>query len=421
MKTYKKSSRCWAVLVACCLMCGVGFGGGMTCMSLFVAPLVGLLQAPVTAITLFFTIATLACIPAVVVGPRILEKNAGVVSGVCGLVMGLCFVAIAVAPSLPTLYAAAVVFGLAYPIGTTVTTPIILNKWFYKKQGMVVGVALGCIGVFAAILSPVLTAVIADAGWQAGMIVLGVLIMACVGGCGLFVIRLDPLALGLLPYGATVEDLASFAAGDGAQGQADALPGLGYKEFFKSPAAFLVCLAVVLAGLTACVNQQANAVAQFSGFDAVQAGFIVTCCSVGNILGSLLLGWIRDNSSGAFTGLAGGLIMVAGFAFIAGGLVTGNVMFMYVGGVLAGTGSCLGTMAAPLFTMDAAGPKDYGNILGTVSMCCAVGNAIAAPIVSAIFDATGSYLGAIGLLGVLAVVLVPCAFVGIKRQQKRWS
>lgn len=417
----KKSGRCWSVFAACCLMCGIGFGGGMTCMSLFMAPMIQAFEAPVTSVTLFFTIATLLCIPAVIIGPRVLAKNASITTGVCGLFMGFSYILIAMAPSLVTLYAAAVIFGLAYPMATTVMAPIIIDKWFYKKQGTLVGVAIACVGITSAILSPILTALIASAGWQTALMTLGALIAVVVGGCGFLLIRFDPLDMGILPYGVTQESIDAMRQSSGKGDESVALLGLTYKEFFKSPLVILLALALLFAGLTACINQQANTIVQFSGFSASIAGLVVTAASIGNIVGPLLLGWVRDKFGSTATSVCGVTIMVIGFACFLGAMASANAALLYVGGFVCGVGTCLGTMAGPLFTMDAAGPREYGPILGTLSVFVTVGNAIAAPIVSGIFDMSGSFFGSIVLLIVLAIAIAPLSLGSIRGLHKKWD
>lgn len=415
--------RSWAVLVACCVICAIGFGGGMTCFSLFVAPLVGALEVPVASVTLFFTIATIVAIPAVVVAPRLLAKSAGVVVGVCGILSGLAFVVLASAPSLPMLYGVAAVFGLTCIPATTLMSPIVINNWFVRNQGTFVGVALACTGIGGALLSPLFTQVIGSAGWQAALTALGVLIAAVVGVLGFVLIRFAP-AKRTSEASDTTSGKGAQCAGEGSAGEADfqaEKPGLTFKEFFRTPAVVLLCASLLLVGIVASINQQANVITQLSGFTAVAAGLVVSCQSVGNIFGKLMLGAVRDRKGGSAAGLVGAVFMVAGFALMLVGISSGVEVLMYVGGFVCGLGSCLGTMAAPLFTMDAAGPREYGSILGVLSVFASVGVALGAPIISAFFDATGSYQAALVALIVFAVVLVPLAFAGIRGLRKKWA
>lgn len=418
------SGRSWAVLVACCIICTIGFGGGMTCFSLFVAPLVSALEVPVASVTLFFTIATIVAIPAVVVAPRLLAKKAGVVVGACGIVSGLGFVALASMPSLPMLYGVAVAFGLTCIPATTLMAPIVINNWFVRNQGTFVGVALACTGIGGALLSPLFTQVIGSAGWQAAMTAQGVLIAVVVGVLGFALIRFAPAnkKVGASSAAEGDEGANASARDSASEGESqEAKPGLTFKEFFRTPAVVLLCASLLLVGVVASINQQANVITQLSGFTAVAAGLVVSCQSVGNIFGKLMLGAVRDRKGGPVAGLVGAVFMVAGFALMLAGIVSGTEVLMYVGGFVCGLGSCLGTMAAPLFTMDAAGPREYGTIYGVLSVFASVGVALGAPIVSGFFDATGSYQMALVTLIVLAVLLVPLAFAGIRGLRKKWA
>lgn len=418
--SYKKSGRCWIILVLCCLACAVGFGGGMTCMSLFVASLVAQFQSPVTSVTLFFTIATLVSIPALIVVPRLIKKNTAVTAGVCGVLAGASYIAIAMAPSLPMLYLAAVVFGLTYPFATTMLAGIIIPNWFYKNQGLFIGVSLACTGIGGAVLSPVFTSLIASAGWQTALLTLGVAIVVVCGLGSFAFARFSPLPLGLLPYGATENDVKAIE-GAGGEKTTAATEGLAYKDFVKSPAFFGLAISLLLVGLVACINQQLNTVAQMSGFDPAVAGLFVSVISIGAMIGKIVLGRVSDRFGGPATGFSGAVLAAIGFVCLLVGISGANEIAMYAGALFCGLGTCLGTLAGPLFTMSAVGPREYATIIGTTSVFLTLGNAVAAPIVSGIFDTTGSYFGSLVLLLVLTVVFAPLAALSIKGARKKWA
>lgn len=415
-----KSGRAWIILIACCIMCAIGFGGVSTCFSLFVTPLVSELDTSVTSVSLFFVLMMAFGIPGAVIAPRLLEKNAGLASGVGGVIAGLGYLLVANVPSLPTLYVAAALMGFGSSFTTTLMAPILINNWFNVKQGTFVGVALAFTGIGGAILSPVVTGIIASNGWQFAMTALGCLIAVVVGGLGFLCIRYSPETCGCEPYGQAKAALSA----EGAPAEVDdafAKQGMSFKEFFRAPAAFLVMGAVLFAGFIACINQQANTICQLSGFTAVAAGLVVSCQSIGNVIGKLLLGAVRDRFGGPKAGLMGAFFAILGFCCMIAGVLGQAETLMFAGGFICGLGSCLGTMAAPLFTMDAAGPREYGNILGVVSVFGAIGAAVGTVVVSALYDASGSYVSALVVLAVLAVAIVPFAFAGIKGLQKKWK
>lgn len=411
----KESKRCWAVLVGCCIMCGIGFGIPMTTMSAFMGPMIKSLGASATEVTLYFTCVTFASLPAVVIGPRILKKNAAVVVAICGVVVGLAFVVLSLAPSVPAIWGVGVIVGLFYPLASTLSVPIIVANWFKKASGLFMGIAMAFTGVGSAILVPIVAGVIADFGWQTTLCGMGVAYAVVVAVTGAAFIRFAPEPLGLLPYGFNAAQVSSGKKSQGEQ------MGVSYKDIFRMPAFYLLAACLLLAGFASIINQQINTIAQLSGFAVGAAALMVSCMSLGNVAGKLILGAIKDRASGAVSGLFGAVCMVAGMVCFLVGIGTGGETIMYVGAVVCGLGSCLGTMACPLYVLDTFGPREYGAILGTVSVFVTFGNAIASPVVSSFYDATGSYFGAIVALIACAVVLVPLGFAAVKLGQSKWK
>lgn len=411
----KESKRCWAVLVGCCIMCGIGFGIPMTTMSSFMGPMIKSLGASATEVTLYFTCVTFASIPAVIIGPRILKKNAGATVAVCGVVVGLAFVVLSLAPSVQMIWVVGVVVGLFYPLASTLSVPIIIANWFKKASGLIMGIAMAFTGVGSAILVPIVANIIAGAGWQTTMLGMGAAYAVAVALTGALLVRFAPEPLGLLPYGATETDAAAPDV------KSAALPGVSYKDIFRMPAFYLLAGCLLLAGFASIINQQLNTIAQLSGFAVGAAALMVSCMSLGNVVGKLILGAIKDKTSGAVSGLFGAVCMVAGMVCFLVGIGNGNEAVMYAGAVVCGLGSCLGTMACPLYALDTFGPREYGTILGTVSVFVTFGNAIASPIVSSFYDASGSYAGALIALIACTVVLVPLGFAAVKLGQAKWK
>lgn len=416
---YRKSGRCWAVLIGCCLMCGIGFGIPMTTMSAFMKPMIVSLQASATQVTLYFTFVTLASIPAVIIGPRLLEKNASLTVTICGIATGVAFVLLAVAPSVEMVWFAAVVVGLFYPTASTLSAPILVANWFRKSTGLFIGIAMAFTGVGSAILVPIVAGYIESTGWQNTLLAIGVIYVIVIAITGLFFVRYEPMKMGLLPYGATAEEMMREKE-EADKGKAT-LPGVKYKEIFRMPAFYMLAICLLLAGFASIINQQINTIAQLSGFAVGAAALVVSLMSLGNVAGKLILGQIKDKASGAVSGLFGAICMIVGMALFILGISNSSVMFMYVGAVVCGLGSCLGTMACPLYVFDTFGPREYGTILGTVTVFVTAGNALGSPAVSAFYDATGSYVGALIMLIVCTVIVVPLGFAAVKFGQRCWK
>lgn len=417
---YKKSGRCWLLLIGCCIMCGIGFGVPMTTMSTFMGPMIKALGASATEVTLYFTFVTFASIPAVIVGPRLLAKNAGAVVATCGVVVGLAFCVLALLPSVPMIWGAAVIVGLFYPLASTLSTPILVANWFHKSSGLFMGIAMAFTGVGSAVLVPIMAGVIANAGWQNALLGLGVAYAIVIAVTGVLIIRFDPLKMGILPYGATEADVQKASSGANAA-MGNGLPGVCYKDIFKMPAFYILSVCLLVCGFVSIINQQINTISQLSGFAIGTAALAVSFMSLGNVVGKLMLGAIKDKTTGAVSGLVGAVFMIAGMCLFLLAISGMNEMYLLAGGVVCGLGSCLGTMACPLYALDTFGPREYGTILGTVSVFVTLGNAFGSPIVSSFYDASGSYEGALIILIVCTAIMVPLGFAAVKLGQAKWK
>lgn len=424
VQTFKKSNRPMILFIGCCLLSGTAFTLPLTCFSVFVPPLIGMLQASVTQITLYFTLLSIGAIFSCIFGPRLLRINASAVVTIAAIIMGGGYIALATAPSVATVWVAGLLSGLCYPLTSSLLIPILINNWFAKNQGTFVGIAFAMVGIFGAIFSPIFTAIIQTTGIKSALIVMGVIIIVVIGLIGLFLVRLSPLAMGILPWGATQEEAQKIAAGNSAgpmKGANANLPGFEFKQIFSSPAFYLTVFACICFGFVGTMNTQLNTIVQVSGFDPVVAGIVVSALSVGMFIGKILNGAIKDRAGATVSILSACIIGIIAFISLACAIVYANVYLLYVAAFLAGFCTCLANVAPPLVTADTFGPKDYANILGVMTAMVNAGMAIATPIFASVFDSTGSYMPIIiAVIAVVVIELIACS-CGIRQGQKFWK
>ena len=128
----------------------------------------------------------------------------------------------------------------------------LLNRWFSKRLGLVIGLSYAMTGVGGAVLNLVGQFLLgADlSGWREVYLVLGLVAFALSVPFTLFAIRSHPEDVGLKAYGAALEP--SVAQVDGA---GDALPGIPAKQAFRKwyffALVFAGCMANIGGNLTA--------------------------------------------------------------------------------------------------------------------------------------------------------------------------
>ena len=101
-------------------------------------------------------------------------------------------------------YAGSVLLGLCRGIGGSVAVTIILNQWFYKHTGVVIGVCMAASGFAASVMPKILVPLVENYSltvYFEFIIILFVVVAAFVG----LVLRDTPDMIGLQPYGAGEE------------------------------------------------------------------------------------------------------------------------------------------------------------------------------------------------------------------------
>ena len=190
----------WKAFSGICVMLLLWSGIEWYCMSLYADPVVSDLGISRTAF--MFALSLMAGISATIsltcfgfieqrVGVRRLLIAGGILDTLAFLVLGL-------AHSLPVLYLGAILYGF----GTSVTgynmAATAVNHWFAQRRGSMVGVAntVGCVS--GIVFSPVISALIAVAGWRTSFFICCVLSAAGVVLVA-FLYRGNPEDLGVEP------------------------------------------------------------------------------------------------------------------------------------------------------------------------------------------------------------------------------
>lgn len=418
---YKKSNRCWAVLIGCCLMAAIGFTIPITCWTVCMTPVIKYLGIGYTQASLYMTAATFVSIIPMVFGARLIRFGAGKLVAISGVLCALGFILLASFPSASMIVVAGVITGLFYPLTSLYTAPVVIKNWFYKKQGTFTAVALAFIGVGGIILSPLTTSLIASMGWQGAMITIAVVEIVIQVLVGIFLIRLNPIDMGILPYGSTEEDILAITDKGEMRQDMDKVPGIKFGESFKMPVAWLMLVVFLGLGAMATVTTNVNPMIQKFGFNAAAAGIALSAGSLGNITGKLIMGWASDKKGAQFGCLVASVMAIVGFVgYILSFTVFPNDAFLCISAFVCGNGCCMATMMPPLVGMDAFGPKDYDRIYGFFSAIRGVMAAVMTTMVGSMVDASGSYMSTLIFWIIAAIVLVPFAYMGIKAGRKIW-
>ncbi|MDO4290234.1 MAG: MFS transporter [Eggerthellaceae bacterium] len=305
-------------------------------------------------------------------------------------------------------YLSGAVIGFCMGFNTSIGVAIVLTNWFSKKTGFAIGVAWAIGSAANAVMSPIITEVIATAGWRTGYVVLGVASAVLMCGASLFIIRLKPEVMGLLPYGYDKKQ-------EGVHVE-DPTDGVAFRDAVKSPAFILLLVAMTLITMTTVTNQLFTSFAESVGYGAGVGGLMVSVAMICDIVWNPLIG-ITCDKFGAEKGVVLWCVVtvVSFICLIVGASVPA---LAFVGAGLNDTMyACYGTGIAML-TAFLFGNKDYAKIYSLVPAIGYALGCMGVPILTGIFEATGGY-NTVWLFCIACdVVIALCVLLAARNSKK---
>ena len=297
-----------------------------------------------------------------------------------GIWTGATMAALSLCTTLPMFYIVGCLIGLGFFACSYAVVPVIVNEWFVEKNGFVMGAAAACGGIVAMVLSLVFPAVIESAGWEAGYVLLGIVVFALTTPVGIFLLKSSPADIGLTAFGAKESEV-------GATGKE--LSGVPYSSALKMPQLWAILIAFLLLAVTVTVTQHLAAYFVSAGFDPIMAGVFMSVISGGLIFTSSGAGIIADK-----LGLVKTLFLCSALYLVSFVLLpaSSSIIVICIALVLMSIGNANTSVFAPMVTGAVFGQRDYAAIWGLVSMANVLGQAIGALLWGLAFDLTGSYV-----------------------------
>ena len=297
-----------------------------------------------------------------------------------GIWTGATMAALSLCTTLPMFYIVGCLIGLGFFACSYAVVPVIVNEWFVEKNGFVMGAAAACGGIVAMVLSLVFPAVIESAGWEAGYVLLGIVVFALTTPVGIFLLKSSPADIGLTAFGAKESEV-------GTTGKE--LSGVPYSSALKMPQLWAILIAFLLLAVTVTVTQHLAAYFVSTGFDPIMAGVFMSVISGGLIFTSSGAGIIADK-----LGLVKTLFLCSALYLVSFVLLpaSSSIIVICIALVLMSIGNANTSVFAPMVTGAVFGQRDYAAIWGLVSMANVLGQAIGAPLWGLAFDLTGSYV-----------------------------
>ena len=399
----------WIIVLCCTLLVAAATGVFVNCLGIFVKPVCDDLGFSRGAFTLYNTIGGLIGMVAILFYgelyrryPQHIRKfiTLGVIGGVCA------FYGYSMATKLWHFYVIAALYGTVSMTLAGISVTTLINNWFVDKRGLATGLAFAGSGVSAAIMTPILTSIVADHGWRMGYrtmsITAGLLLIPAV----LF-IRVFPSDKGLLPYGVTEDQV---------KGENEGAPkviqtGLTRAQAVKTKAFYIqvagmFCLGIVDMGMSGHVIAYLTDIG-YSSLTASTAMSLVMTVMIG---AKILLGAVFDKIGPVKSATLTGLCMLASIVALR---FAGAAPFMpYVFSLCFGFGYSTLTVPYSYLIGQNFGTREFAAIYSLATMVSGLGNSTATTLSGTLYDLMGSYIGVWTLyigVAVAATVLLTLA------------
>ena len=308
----------------------------------------------------------------------------------CGTaLMVTAYVLYSQANSIWLFYVGAVIYGAGNTLMSATTLTVIMNSWFSKAAGLLMGIVFAGSSFGGALLSPLAAKNIARFGYSGSYLFTAGMAFVCA------------LPILLFAYERKQENPSPAAAEEDAAPLPKRQP-LSWRGFFGMPvvpAALTLCFVLGLTIYPMEVSIAAHLVDR--GFPADFSAGVLGMCLLVSAVGKILLGSLYDKYGINLT-------VITGFGFFIGGAVLFMVMdsYLLVYAFIAVFGMSVACIVsfAPFLARSILSAQDYGVYAGLFAAVAAAGNTVGFVVMSGTYDMLGSYIPYVVLQILLVVV-----------------
>jgi MFS family permease len=311
-------------------------------------------------------------------------------------------------------------YGVLTPIGVCaigfIAHGIVLPKWFDRKRGLAIGIAMAGVGVGMQVIVPATQLAIDSYGWRSAYCFLAVLVLLTVLPLNAFLQRKSPAHIGEVPDGAAYLERKRAAEEKDRERKkivARAPVAVTIHDALRTKQFWFLCAAFVFTPLAVqgtLIHQVASVIDR--GFTPVQGAFFFGLAGIMGSAGKILFGYLSD-----IIGRERAFAIGMGCAFL--GVVSLMVLQPDLGWLLYGYALLFGLgygSVAPLFPARSADlflGADFGKIVGMLSLGGGIGGALGVWLSGKIFDMTESYQVSFGIA--LVAILIAIGFFWLSR------
>lgn len=297
--------------------------------------------------------------------------------------------ALSFSKSLMTLYLFNAIRGFAGGLIGNVLATTVISKWFLTDTGLISSLALSFSGFIGAIFNPILEAVIRASGWRTAYLVSAAAIL------------LFNLPAMLLPisYRPETSGMDALAAGNSGGNAAKTM------KSHNSTSVTVMLLAICIMAFAAFLSAIPQLFKPLSiTYGLAETGIIMmTIVLVMNTCGKFIFGMMTDRLGVRRSILIYGTVIGAGIMLL---LCVHKSVPMLISASMIGLCYSIPTVGAVMLCRELFSLERYGQIFPMINLAGTLANAVGYPILGMIYDATGSYTGALILVFVLEILSI---------------
>jgi len=399
----KKMHYAWKVVIACILI-KLGTGGFTgVAMGNFVTPIVTELGCQVSELTTYTNFNAISMALLYTTAAKWLNtRHIGKIMGIACIAEVIGLGLMSTYRTVEMFYISGTIIGIGNAFTGFVALPIVINMWFKKNNGTVLG-SVVAVGTAISMLYSLMTAqMITHLGWRTSYIIMAVA-AAVISIPAVFLLIKTPEEVGCQPYGAEETDPVGPTVTTAA---APAEFGLTKKQAFRLPLLYIAWIACIMYSYASGVAGYVTPFLTMELGQSITFGATVgVVTGLGGTLSSLIVGKINDRF-GVKAGLMWGTVTVTlGYSIML--LSFRNPMFAYPAAFVAGLSSSMYMVQCPLLARKIVGSKEYSGIWSLMMM---MNSLIGGGLYSSIglfYDKLGSFRGAFFMgIGFFAVASI---------------
>lgn len=420
----KLSARHIAIVVCCCLTCGIPVAMLMNTSGIFYPVIAEDFGVPTAQISAWMAIHMLsAAVFSPVVGNIVsrFHLRTLMLGGVVLAATAFFIFSMATAPWM--FWAIATVTGFVLGSCMFVVPATLINRWFAKHVGLLIGVYTAFTGIGAALFLLVGQAIMDVAGWRAAYATFAVISLAVCVPAVLLCIRDRPEDCGLLPYGAG-EAGADQPEADSDDALDDAEARRYASSCMRMPTFWLLLLAGFLANVVCQVHgfmpkyimwidEQTAAGLAPAAFMAGAA--VASIAHVGNGTGKIFLGAFSDFSVRKATTV----LCISGAAGLACVWLLPSTPLLALGSLVYGFFlACIPVIIPMLARASFGGGHAYPIIYARIAVAPFLGGALGNVLLPILADSPGGFDAMFGIAIAFVPIVLVASLVALRMSPK---